>query len=390
MATKLTNIQIKNLVNEAYKQATGLEEVDTIDLSQFVDNGTTEVQALRSRFTGALIGAVTKNIFLESKYSDQVNDPFYEDEARFGAITQLISVEAPEVKENSAWNDFVNGTTQVGQYTVYLPVVSTKYYTKTSSWALPITITNEQWDSAFRGESELEGFVEYVFMTVDNKVAEHRENMNALNRNNFIAEKLNAQADEDVDGVHAINLVEAFCKEYGVESMTVAEFKKGKDTMNFAGETFENYMGYLAKQSAIFNTDNKVRFTPKDRLVVQVLRAFEKKVEVNATSNTFHDAMVGLPLHDVVASWQGLDDTSFDKVSSIDIKTASGQTVTKSNIVALMCDKWAILHTIRKQRVGSQYFGIENLTHYEYQFRDAYMNNLSMNGVVFYLEDYTA
>ena len=48
-----------------------------------------------------------------------------------------------------------------------------------------------------------------------------------------------------------------------------------------------------------------------------------------------------------------------------------------------------IAHTIISNRVGSQHFNIENLTHYEYQHRDKYMNNLTLNAIVFVMNDYT-
>ena len=74
--------------------------------------------------------------------------------------------------------------------------------------------------------------------------------------------------------------------------------------------------------------------------------------------------------------------------SEINVET-SGGVVNQSGIVAFMADSWAIMHTIRKQRIGEQYFSIEDVHHYEYQFVDAYMNNLNMPAVVFTLQDYT-
>jgi hypothetical protein len=74
--------------------------------------------------------------------------------------------------------------------------------------------------------------------------------------------------------------------------------------------------------------------------------------------------------------------------SEINVET-SGGVVNQSGIVAFMADSWAIMHTIRKQRIGEQYFSIEDVHHYEYQFVDAYMNNLNMPAIVFTLQDYT-
>ena len=43
------------------------------------------------------------------------------------------------------------------------------------------------------------------------------------------------------------------------------------------------------------------------------------------------------------------------------------------------------MHTIISRRVAAKVFEPENLTQYYYQFTDRYLNDLSMNGVIFVL-----
>lgn len=386
--TKLTNTQIQSIVNDAYKQMTGKEALTTEDLSAFSDTGTDDVSALREKFTGKLIAVVAKNWYLDSSYRTSYKDVFFEDASRFGAIIQAISVEVPEVKENSAWKAFESGVSTVGQYTVYLPVVDTQYYVKSESWALPITITGEQWDTAFRNMDSLNDFVGYVFMMVDNALVQHMEDLNAANRNHFIAEKINASTT-NVPGVHVVDLVKAYVADRGLETegMTVEKFLSNVDTLNFAIEQIKLYMGYMKKQTSLFNTSGKVRFTPKERLVVQLLDFFVERLNTVARSATFHNDLVSLDYYESVPAWQNMNKLDFSNLSSIAIKLSDTVTVEKAGIVGLICDKWAIVHTIKSQRVGTQHFDIEDLTHYEYQYRDQYINNLSMNAVVFVLAD---
>lgn len=398
MAT-LNNEQIKTIVNSAYAQATGDENVTSIDLSAFSDIGSNSVTGLKEKFTKALIGILTKNWFSDTSYRSQYRDVFFEDSEKFGAIVQAISVEAPEVQDNSAWNDFVSGTSKVGQYTVYLPVVHSKYYTKSESWALPITITGEQWDTAFKNMTELSAFVSYVLMVVDNKIVEHMENMNMMNRNNFIAEKIQYAESLGAKGVHVVDFVKMYCTERGKNALTVSQAMGDADFLRYCSMKLREYKGYMGKQTSVFNTEGLVRFTPADRLVIQLNDKFVNAIESVALSTTFHDEMVALPNFESIPYWQGIGDTSFNAVTSISVVTDSGKgsgdggvdvPLTRSGIVGLMCDKWAIIHTIRSNRVASQHFEIENLTHYEYQHRDSYMNNLTMNAIVFVLNDYTA
>lgn len=387
--TKLTNTQINAIVNEAYKQYTGKEDIDQIDLSNFSDGGEKEIADKREKFTGALLGVLTKNWFTDSSYRSQYKDVFFEDTAQFGAIVQSISASVPEVQANPAWQDFVSGTSKVGEYTVYLPVVESTYYTKSESWALPLTITGEQWDTAFYNRSGLDEFVAYLFLVLDNALTLHIENMNNMNRNQYIAEKIIYSIGDDPQGVHVIDLLALYAEETALEEgMTVTMAMQNKDFLKFCATTIQTYAEYMQKQSSIFNTKGNVKFVPKDRLVLQMLSSFERKIANNATAETFHKEFLELPLHENVPFWQSIGDTSFEDVSSLHVKTANGE-VERSGILALMCDKWAIMHTIRSRRVASQYFNIEDLTHYSYQMRDSYMLNLGLSGVVFVANDFT-
>ena len=145
--------------------------------------------------------------------------------------------------------------------------------------------------------------------------------------------------------------------------------------------------------STSFNTEGKKRFTPEDRMVLQVLTAFEERLNTVALSDTYHDDIVSMPNYQSVAYWQGEGKDSgaftFDELSKIDVKIDTNTTVEQSGIVAFLCDKWAILHTIKSRRVAAKVFEPEDLTQYYYQFNDMYMNNLTMNALVFVLKDYT-
>lgn len=391
MAT-LNNNQVADVLNRAYTQATGSAELTALSLKDFVDTGqSTDLAGSKEAFTKSLINVIIKNWFADTSYRSVFNDPFYEDSEKFGGIMQFISVQVPEVKQSRAWTEYQSGVTTVGQYTVYLPVVESQLYGHSVSWSLPITITDNQWNTAFHSESELSGFVSYIWLCVDNALLQHIEDCSAMNRNNFMAEKIAYSKTENAKGVHAVNLVEAFCKKTGTSSMTVNQFRTNKDALIFASQQLMLTKEYFRKQSTIFNTAGKVRFTPDDRLVVEVLADFENDIMANAQSSTYHDEMVALPGHRTIPAWQNLQSTDFDTVSAINVNTGSdGSSVEQTGIVGLIVDKWAIVHTFVDQYLASQRFDIDRVTCYEYQYTDRYINNLTLNGVVFYLSDYTA
>lgn len=386
--TKLTTADIHSIVNSAYAQFTGDSGAVLTDIRDLVDEGASDIAALRSKFTGALIAQVTKNFYTQTSAESEYDDPFYQDSEEFGAIMQMITATVPEAQSNPAWQNFVSGTTEVGVYTVYLPTVSTKYFTKQEAWSVPLTITGEQWNQAFRDNAGLNEFVQFIHLVMGNAILAHREHMNEMNRNNFIAEKLNAAADQTVDGIHAVDLIELYAAEFGLSTAFTVEDALASDTFKtFAMSKIGEYADYMKKQTSLFSVDGTVRFVPSDRLVCQVLAAFDKKLAVTQ-AGIYHNDLIKMPGYKTVASWQGLGDLTFDKLSKINVKVAGG-TVEQTGVVCLLVDKWAILHTIKKQRVASQAFPIEDLVQYSYQFVDCYLNNLSMSGVVFYMSDYT-
>lgn len=510
----LNNNSVDATVNEAYAQATGIKDVETLTLKDIIDAGTTDGGALvgkKEQFTKALISMWARNIYTDEEFAGDV-DPYYVDSREWGAITQMISAKAPEVRESHAWREFTSGTSTVGQYTVYLPIVNTKYYGKSNSWELPIAISYEQYADAFRDADGFNTFRAYIFTVVRNALTQHRKDMNNANRNNFIAEKyrfantltqtgkytvkidtaavatdvieicghnitwisngsspdageialpstnnptneaaalatyLNAlatgnetnytwtssgavlTATQDSDALHALPVTASIPDSADTMKITFTEvtpcgspkgvhvfnlrtmynaemnpansvssqaaFMADKDCLRYMSRKIAEYVGYMQEQTALFNTSGDVKFTPKSRLVVEVLGYAEQAMNSVLQSDTYHNEMTSLPSHRVTAAWQGLGDgisgansaISFDDVSAINVVVDDGSTGTTVNIdgiVALAVDKLAIAHTIRSERVGAQNFDIDALDLYAYQYRDSFLNNLDLNGVIF-------
>ena len=397
----LNNNQIYSVVNAARTQALGGgsdEKIAALDLSEIIDKGANaDVIGSREAFTKALINVLTKNWFTDTSYRAEFEDPFFEDEAKFGAITQMISATVPAVQAAHNWTEITSGTTTMGQYTIFLPVIDTKYYGMSNSFELPIAITDNQWNTAFKSEEELGRFVAYILMCVDNAIVVHMEDMSNANRNNFIAEKYKAAtAVTPVPGVHVVDLLGGYVAAHGdpTAAFTVADFLDSQEALIYAAEQMSLYYGYIGKMSTMFNTENKARFTPSDRKVLQVLGAFEKRMQYHALSDVYNTDLASLPGHQTVAFWQGFGNGgTWGEVSKIIVKpsgtAADGTAKTVSNVVGFLADKWAVMHTIVSRRVGVTRFDPEEVTQYYYQFTDRYLNDLTQNAIVFVLNPYT-
>lgn len=400
MADKYLNSNsIYTLVNSAYAQAVGSSAIATTDLKDLVETGAAydtliSDNAWKDNFTKALLQQCVKNFYMDTSYREEYQDPFYQDSRRFGAISQMITAEAPAVQESHAWQQFVSGTTQVGQYTVLMPSVSSSFVGKSSSWELQVTITDEQWDPAFKSVGDLEQFVAYIMMVVDNAIVEHLQDLNKLNVANFMAEKIHYAGTVSATGVHVIDLRALYESETGDQTIDTAQkFMADDKCMRFASETIDKYSGYLTSQSVLFNTEGKNKFTPRSRQVCQVLQYFESRMKSVSYADAYNLEYVKLRNHMTVPNWQGYGvQTStgavdFANVSTIKVKTSSGDTVTQSGIVAFLADEWAIMHTILDQRVAVVRHDPEALSSYFYQFRDQRVNNLGQNAIVFIVAD---
>lgn len=386
------NQDIHATLQAATDQITGAEARDTIDLQGIVDAGSEWDFSLREQWVKTLTGMYIKDMYPDRAYKDRRNDVFFEDSARFGAITRIISMEMPDLIENRSWIDVTSGTTTIGSNTVYLPIVKQQLFGATDSWGVSIAYTGNQLDAAFESVEGLLEFDSYVKLMAQNAIELHRATMNSMNRNNYMVEKINA--GNTTGKINVINLIEEYQKDHGDSAMTVAQFFSSADALRYSVKIFKKYKDLLHDMSTIFTTDatSKGKFIPDDRFVFQVLSDYEGRLDSEVYSTTYHEEFVKLPLYRNVTAWQalrGLTDLTFEDLSALDITSSEGNTVAMNGIVALMVDKWAIMHTMVQNRVGYQRDDIKNISMYDYQFTDRYMNNLTLPGIVFILADYT-
>lgn len=388
------NNAIYSLMATALANMKGGADIVTESLVDFVDGGTaySAIQEIgQDQFYKALIAAGVKNVFTDPEFVESYEDPFYLDSREFAGILAHIHAEAPAVQASHAWNTFVSGTTQLGQYTIYTCLVTEKLFGLSSSYELPVALNDEQMMDCFNSVEDLAEFTAYLMITVQNALKQHRKDQSAMNRANWIGEKIAYAGSVGAKGIHVINLLELYRTETGDTSITTAaQFNATNACLRFAAAIMDEYMGYLQEQTKMFNVGENTRFTPKNRIVCQVNAKWQKKVESVSYSDAYNIDYVRLPYFQPVSCWQGMGaSAAWADVTKVYVTTASGSSVNQSGIVAIMVDKYAIAHTIRSQRVAVTRFDPEAVTQYYYQFRDQYINDLSLNGLVFTVVDHS-
>lgn len=393
------NEQADAFVKAAGEQAKGKEPISQELFDGVIQEAGNATLGEKEQLLGALSGRIIDTMYTDSSWTDKYGDIFFQNSEQFGAIVQIINTEMPEVRQNRAWDQITSGETTIGSNVVYLPVVKEQLVGGTSSWAVPYAISGIQMDSAFRNASGLSRFIGYVQLSAENAIKYHLARMTAANRNNYIVEKL--KKGNTATNVNYVSLVAEYNAMTGA-SLTAQQFLNNQDgCLRMVNRIFKKYKALLTDMTTLFTLDSTTtgKFIPDDRFTFSLIGDFNALLESELYSTTYHDDFVKAKGFREVPSWQGLrranttltfDDLTTINAGRVDSVLYTGGTaedpeveINQSGILGLMCDKWAIMHTVVRHRTGVQRDDIKDITLYEHQFTDRYVNNLMLNGLVF-------
>jgi hypothetical protein len=387
------NEQVDQFLKAAGEQAKGLTPISQQLYDGVIQEAGVATLGQKEDFLGALSGRIIDTMYTDGSWIDKYGDIFFQNSDQFGAIVQIINTEMPEIRENRAWDQITSGVTTIGSNVVYLPVVKEQLAGGTSSWAVPYALSGTQMDSAFRNASGLSRFITYVQMSAENAVKYHLARMSAANRNNYIMEKL--AKGNTATNINYVSLVAEYNAMTG-KTLTKQQFLNNQDgCLRMVNRIFKKYKALLTDMTTLFTLDSTTtgKFIPDDRFTFSVIGDFNALLESELYSTTYHDEFVKAKGFREVPSWQGLRGASttlsFDDLTTINAgreDSVIGEAeveVNQTGVIGLMCDKWAIMHTVVRHRMGVQRDDIKDITLYEHQFTDRYINNLMLNGVVF-------
>ena len=387
------NEQVDQFLKAAGEQAKGKTPIAQEVFDGVIQEAGTATLSEKEQFLNSLSGRIIDTMYTDAAWTDKYGDIFFQNSEQFGAIVQIINTEMPEVRQNRAWDQITTGQTTIGSNVVYLPVVKEQLVGGTSSWAVPYAVSGTQMDSAFRNASGLSRFIGYVQLSAENAIKYHLTRMSAANRNNYMMEKL--AKGNSATNVNVVSLVAEYNAMTG-KSLTSQQFLNNQDgCLRMVNRIFKKYKALLTDMTTLFTLDSTTtgKFIPDDRFTFSVIADFNALLESELYSTTYHDDFVKAKGFREVPSWQGLrgasttltfnDLTTINSAREDSVIDSSGVDINQSGIIGLMCDKWAVMHTVVRHRTGVQRDDIKDITLYEHQFTDRYVNNLMLNGIVF-------
>ena len=387
--------QIAALINSVTKEIGGKVPIMEEGLGNVVDVGNEIVDSSSiDNYVRKLSNQIGKTIFSVRPYSGSVPSVMM-DNWEYGSILQKIDCELPEVTENESWN-LVNGT-DYSPNTFYKPNVTSKFFNRKVTFEIPVSITERQIRESFLSATQLNAFLTMIMQTVENAMTINLDNLIMRTLNNMIGETFAAENMEveellpepllgSRDGVKCINLTNRGRTVFDTENKMPREWMLRSS--NFVKDAVFEMMLYadrLSKVSTIFNIGGKQKFTPKEDLRLVMLSDFKSSIGVYLSSTLYHNEFAQLPVADVVPYWQGTG-TNYDlkSLSSIHVKTASGKTVNRAGILAVMFDKYALGVTNLDSRVQTQFNAKGEFYNNFFKFDVGLFNDYNENFIVFF------
>lgn len=379
-------------MNSVSQEVLGKTDLINEDLTGLVDMGK-EVfnQNAIDNYVKSLVNHIGKVVFVNRPYSGKVPSVLM-DAWEFGSVMEKISADIPQAEENETWN--LTDGTEYKQDVFHKPTVTAKFFNSKVTFEVPVSITERQVKESFSSAAQLNGFLSMIYNAVDKSMTIKTDALIMRTINNMIAETLDADKAafgstkpnySTASTVRCVNLLKLYNTAKNAQ-LTAATAILDPDFIRFAAYQMGLYADRLGSISTLFNVGGKERFTPKDALHTVLLSDFAKAAQAYLYADTYHNEQVLLPKAETVPSWQATGkDYAFANVSKIDVKSASGATISIGGVLGVMFDRDALGVTNSDKRVTTNYNAKAEFFNNYYKFDAAYFNDTNENFVVFFI-----
>lgn len=375
--------QIYEIVNSIAEQSLGMKGLEATDAS-FVDVGRTVFANEKNTdaWYKVLVDRIGRTVVAMRAYKG-MGEELKREPFEFGAVLQKLNIKLPEAVSNGTWNSQTDEHSDPFEKTEM--TVRQKFFSVISTWEVDGTIPDVQLKTAFTSPEAMAAFIDAIFLAMNNSLELAYQNIANLCRASFIARK-----SQNENGNGYINLLDIYNSNTNA-GLTVESCRRNADFLKFCTMTISLYVDRLKTMTTLFNDEGYERHTPSDMLVINVLSDFAKAFDVYLTADTYHDDMVKLPNYKTVPFWQGSGE-SFDFTDTSAIKvdldgTGEDEAVELSGIIAVLHDYDAMGVTVQNKRTRSIYNPKDEYTNYFAKADMGYYNDMSENGIVFYIAE---
>ena len=382
--------QIYTLMNSVSNEVLGKTDLVKEDLTGVIDLGK-EVfnQNAVDNYVKSLVNHIGKVIFVNRPYAGKVPSVLM-DSWEFGSVLEKISADIPQATENDTWA--LTDGQEYSQDVFHKPTVTAKFFNSKVTFEVPVSITEKQVKESFSNAEQLNGFLSMIYSAVDKSMTIKADALIMRTINNMVAETFKADATAFTGGDYSkastnrcVNLLKLYNDKFGT-TLTPQKAILNADFIRFASYTIGMYADRLGSISTLFNVGGKARFTGSDMLHLVLLTDFAKGADTYLYSDTKNYQFVTLGKHETVPCWQASGQSySFNDVSTIEVKTASGTDIKVTGVIGVMFDRDALGVSNLDRRVTSNYNAKAEFFNNYFKFDAGYFNDTNENFVVFYM-----
>ena len=377
--------QIYAMVNDAAKQAMGVEAITVKDTGTLVSLGDQVLSSdiNKEKFYNALVDRIGRTVIAIREYTPK-DRAIMRDEMEWGCVYQKISYKMGEATRNGSW---VTGK-QTSPYDVEIKTQAVqKLFSKISTYTYEDSIPDYQLFTAFTNANAMGAYISGIYTNMDNALKLAEENLANLAADTYMAGALiKGKATQKRNLLKEFNTATS-------AGLTVESCLKNVDFLKYASREIKTVIDNMKQMSTLYNAEDMPRFTPDDKLVVEVLGQFASATDTYLQADTFHNELTQLPNYEKVVYWQGSGTSfAFEDVSKINIQnseliTTSNATgaIEQSGIIAFVHDYDAAASIIYRRRSHSSYNPRDERYNIFEKADKGYAVDLSENGVVFYI-----
>lgn len=391
--------QIAEIVNDAYKDALGISTASLPrSTTDFVSMGMKLDDAnAYDLFYGSLVNRLSKTIYAVRRYSAKRRGVL-RDETEWGAFKQKVHYNLADAVDNPAFGiPQISGETrtynQTSPYDVNTTLgIKVLMFGGQGTWSIEILRPIAQIMTAFTNEAEMSAFIDGIYVQIENSYEVQIEALEALADNTAIARCLVKGKSRNLLAEYN-NTLPA-----GATALTVASAMLDPDFLRFASKEINDTIGFMEDMSTLFNEAGMPKFTPRDRVVVEMLHQFTSASSTYLQSNTFHDELVALPNFIDVNKWQtggtgyGFADTSKVTIQHDDliVDTTDPEdtgSVTQTGILCFVKDIDAVAANFGERYTWEEMNKRDRVMIHGEQARKGYAVDPNENMVVFYIAE---
>lgn len=374
--------QVYEIVNDTTKEVLGESElVATSDNNMLVDIGETVIDSKNmDNYVRTLIDRISRVVFVDRPYEGGTPSVLMSD-SEWGAVTEKIKyIGLPEATENETW-DLQDGMSY-DPNVFTKPQVGAKFFSKRTTFEVPMSFASRQIKSAFTNGGQLTAFFSMIENTIAKSLTVKQDSLIMKTIGNFIM-----QTSSDVSGNRYVKLGTMYRSASG-KATTGEALLYDPEFIRYSSMIIKRVAKRMTGLSTLFNEGANPRNTASKYLHMILHNDFTAAADAYLQSDTYHDQFTALPKGEIVPFWQG-SGTSFgwsDTSAVKGIPAGSDTSVTVSNILGVMFDRDALGVCNLDRRVTSNYNGKAEFTNNWYKFDCGYFNDFDENFVLFTLD----